>query len=148
MSIIDPQGAATALGLATSALSSVKTALELAKKTSDRDLKTEIGLALDNVIDLKLKMYELVEENRSLREQLKQKATITRNSEFGYYFAEGDSDPLCPKCYEGNGKSIHLSGKNERNGGIRRSCIECKHTFTEQKTTGGSGVLRRTSPWG
>jgi hypothetical protein len=132
MTFIDPHSAATAVGLANSAFSSVKTALDLAKKTSDRDLKSEIGSALDNVLELKVKVYELAEENRSLREQLNLKAKITRTSQFGYYFAEGDADPFCPKCYEANGKLIHLPASKPWSGGIRRDCVECRQTFWEK----------------
>lgn len=148
MSFIDPHSAAAAVGLANSAFSSVKTALDLAKKTSDRDLKSEIGFALDNVLELKVKVYELAEENRSLREQLNQKAKIGRNSEFGYYFAEGDPDPLCPKCYEANGKLIHLPASKPWSNGIRRDCIECRQTFWERNmSTTSTRVNRGPNSW-
>lgn len=141
MSIIDPQSAATAIGLVNSAFSSVKTALDLAKKTTDLNLKQEISKAFDNILELKATVYELAEENRSLREELDQKAKIARNREFGYYFAEGDPDPLCPKCYESNGKLVHLPAPREWNGGIRRICIECRETFWEKQM-----VSKPTSP--
>ena len=148
MTPVDARTAATALGLANSAFSSVKTVLELAKKTTDRDLKNEIGLALDNVLELKVKVYELAEENRSLREQLNQKASVTRNSEFGYYFADDDLDPLCPKCYEGSSKLIHLSSSKPWNGGLRRDCHECRQTFWEKKMVANpKRIIRGPNSW-
>jgi hypothetical protein len=145
---IDTHSAATAIGLANSAFSSVKTALDLAKKTADRDLKSEIGSALDNVLELKVKIYELAEENRSLREQLTLKAKVARNSEFGYYFAEGDPDPLCPKCYEASGKSIHLPASKPWSGGVRRDCIECRQTFWEKNMVAkAKRVIRTPNNW-
>jgi hypothetical protein len=48
-----------------------------------------------------VKVYELAEENRSLRELLDQKASIKRDPQFGYWFKEGETEPLCLKCYEG-----------------------------------------------
>ena len=148
MSLFDPHSAATAVGLANSAFSSVKTALELAKKTTDRDLKSEIGSALDNVLELKVKVYELAEENRSLKERLNLKAKVARTSEFGYYFAEDDPDPLCPKCYEASGKIIHLPASKPWSGGIRRDCIECRQTFWEKSmNTKPKRVIRTPNSW-
>lgn len=146
MSLIDPHSAVTAIGLVNSAFSSVKTALDLAKKTTDLDLKHEVSKTFDNVLELKVKVYELAEENRSLREQLDQKAKIARNREFGYYFAEGAPDPLCPKCYEGNEKLVHLSASKEWKGGIRRICIECRETFWE-KQTASEPIIRAPNSW-
>jgi len=68
--MIDPHSAATALGIANSAISSVKSALDLAKNVQDRDLKRELSNVMDNVLDLKAKVLELDEENRNLRRSL------------------------------------------------------------------------------
>lgn len=145
---IDPHSVASAIGLANNALGAVKSAFELGKKTTDLELKQHLSDAVDNVLELKIRVHDLAEENRSLREQLNLKASVARNSEFGYYFAEGDSDPLCPKCYEGNGKLIHLSPSKPWNGGIRRDCIECRQTFWEKKMVATpKRIIRGPNGW-
>ena len=142
---IDPHTAATAIGLVNSAFSSVKTAFDLAKKTTDLDLKHEVSKAFDNVLELKATVYELAEENRTLREKLNEKASVKRNPEFGYYFADGDSDPLCPKCYEVSGKLIHLPPSRPWNRGVRRDCVECKLVTWEKPMVSQAirGVVHR-----
>jgi hypothetical protein len=132
MTMIDPHSAAAAVGLANSAFTAVKSAFELAKKTTDLELKHEISATFDSVLELKVKVYELAEENRDLREQLTKKATVKRNHEFGYYFVDDDPDPHCAKCYEVSGKLIHLPASRPSSGGVRRDCMECRHTTWEQ----------------
>ena len=101
-------------------VSSARTAKELTKQSTDSELKEQIS---DLFAD---------EENRSLRAKLAQKASVTRNPEFGYYFANGDPDPHCPKCYEGAEKMIHLPKAEPWSGGVRRDCVECQQTFWEK----------------
>ena len=129
--MIDPHSVAAVVGLVNSAFSSVKTASELAKKTSDRDLKSEIGSAFDNVLELKVKVYELAEENRSLREQLAQRDSIKRESKHGFWLKEGETHPLCPRCYEGSEHLVvYLSAAKFSQGfGYRRTCNVCGTAF-------------------
>jgi hypothetical protein len=102
--------ATTALGLANSAVSAVKSAYELSKKTSDLDLKHQISHVLDTVLDLKVKIIELDEENRMLRQQVEQKDNLKRDAVTGFWFKDGDeAAPLCPKCYESDNKLIYLT---------------------------------------
>jgi len=125
MSIIDPHSAATAIGLVNSAFSSVKTALDLAKKTTDLDLKQEVSNVFDNVLELKATVYELAEENRNLRLRLEQKENISYFPQTGFFFKENESLPLCPKCYQSQDHAVvylhrwndgshhcHVCGKN------------------------------------
>jgi len=133
MTIITPHNAATAVGLANSAFTAVKSAFELAKKTTDLELKHEISATFESVLELKVKVYELAEENRSLRELLDQKASIKRDPQFGYWFKEGETEPLCPKCYEGKNAIVYLSPLNNYAvGGLRRWCHICEKPFPEK----------------
>ena len=104
--MIDPHSAATAVGLANSAFTAVKSAFELAKKTTDLELKHEISATFDSVLELKVKVYELAEENRSLRELLDQKGSIKHDPKTSFFFKEGETNPLCPKCYQGPDNTI------------------------------------------
>jgi hypothetical protein len=139
--------AATALGLANSAVSAVKSAYELTKKTSDMELKHQMSAVMDTVLDLKAKIIELDEENRTLREQLEQKDRVVRTGEFGYWFKEGEKDPLCPKCYEESGKTIYLTASEPWSGGVRRDCRVCNCTYWEQPIRVQTGSIRPHNPW-
>lgn len=113
MSIIDPQSAAAAIGLVNSAFSSVKTALDLAKKTTDLDLKQEISKAFDNVLELKATVYELAEENRNLRLSLELKENISYFPQTGFFFKEGEFTPLSEVLPEPRSR-CRLSAQMER----------------------------------
>lgn len=127
---IDPHAAAAALGLVNSAVSSVKTALDLAKKTTDLDLKQEVSKALDNVLDLKVTVHELAEENRILRESLKEKSTIKCEPQRGFWLKDGELDPLCPTCYEGPDSAVvYLSPIVHYSYGDERLCNVCKTSY-------------------
>jgi hypothetical protein len=147
MSGINSHTASTALGLASSALSSVKTALELGKKTTDLHLKKELNNAVDSVLELKVKVHELAEENRELLERLEQRETIVRSGTHGYWFKSGETDPLCPKCYEESGKTIYLPASERWSGGIRRDCRVCHSVYWEQQMNLNTGSIRPRSSW-
>jgi hypothetical protein len=133
--MIDPHTATTALGIANTAIGSVKSALELAKKTKDLDLKHEISNVMDNVLELKAKVLELDEENRNLRQSLEQKETIKREPKHGFWLKEGETAPLCPRCYEGaEHLTVYLSNaKFSDIFGYRRTCNVCEHGFDSSK---------------
>jgi hypothetical protein len=130
---IDPHGAVTVVSLINSALSSVKAAKDLTKQSKDSDLKEQISGIYDAILNMKERVLELDEENRNLREQLEQRAAIKRSGEFGYFYQEGDADPLCPKCWEGSNKIAHLSAMKQRSSGVRRDCIHCATVFWEKE---------------
>jgi hypothetical protein len=135
MTLITPHNAAAAVGLANSAFSAVKSAFELAKKATDLELKREITTAFDNVLELKMKVYDLAEENRSLRELLELKGSIKRDPKFGYWFKEGETEPICPKCYEGPSTAVrYLSPLVNVPGMIpHRKCNVCDLTYQERR---------------
>lgn len=124
----------SATALVSNLMSSAKNARELAKLSSDSDLKVAIGEMLSDIIEVKLRVSDLDDENRALKAQLLLKASLTRTSEFGYWFKDGDvGDPLCPKCYEGRGMLIYLPAAERLDRGILRVCRECKHMFWERE---------------
>ena|ERR1035437_898168 len=145
--MIDPTTAGAAVGLANSAYTSVKSAFEVGKKISDLDLKKHLSAAVDDVLELKIKVHELAEENRTLREQLEQKDKVVRSGEFGYWFKEGETDPLCPKCYEGSGKTIYLTASEPWSGGIRRHCRVCSAYYWEKPMNLKTGSIRPYNPY-
>jgi hypothetical protein len=133
MTNIDPHGAATVLGLANSTIAAAKTLVDLAKSSANHELKNQVSDVLSNVLEMKIKILELDEENRSLREKLKQKGNMRRESSTGFYFKEGETDPLCPKCYEGTDKLIYLPASEPWSRGVRRTCRECRSHLWERQ---------------
>jgi hypothetical protein len=130
---IDSHLAATALGVINTAFSATKSAFELAKKSQDRELKAEVIEVFNQMLDLKSTVYELAEENKNLREELALKAKVTLSGPHGYAFAEGDPNPICPKCWEGNNKLCHLSPLGKLSGDMRRKCLQCDYHCWEEK---------------
>jgi len=122
---MDISVASTAIGLINSTVQTAKTAIELAKHTKDSDLRNSVSEVLDHILDLKAKVLELDEENRWLKQQISARAELERRGEFGYWFKRGETDPLCPRCYEGSGKLVYLPKAETWSGGIRRDCRIC-----------------------
>lgn len=60
---------ASAFSVIGSAVSTAKTAVELSKLTENRELKEAVDNVLDAVLDAKVKIHDLGDENRSLREK-------------------------------------------------------------------------------
>jgi len=141
---INPHTTSTALSLLNSTVQSVKTAVELAKSSKDSDLKQTISEIFDGILDLKSKVMNLEEDNLQLRAALAEKKSVNRSDEFGYYFKENETSPLCPKCYEGDGKFIYLPNSESWNGGIRRDCRICRQIYWEKPMNLNSGQIPRT----
>jgi hypothetical protein len=106
---IIPAAVVSTVSLVNNAISSVKNAKELIKDSQDGKLHSAVSEALADVLELRIRLLELDGENLELKAKLAQKTTLKRGPEFGYYFKDGDPDPLCPKCYEGQGKVAYLT---------------------------------------
>ena len=149
MESIIPPAVLTVASLVNSALSSVRAAKELAKDSSDVELKARIAETYDSFLDIKDRVIDLDLENRTLKEQLAKREAFKRTGEFGYYFVEGDPDPFCPKCYEGSNKAIHLPKPANRIGGVMRVCMQCNYAFVEGKRQAVAYVSpTRNNTWG
>lgn len=119
------------VSLASSVLSGAKSAADLANLSKDRELKNKLNELLDDILQLKIKANELDEENRELRIQLEKRVSVKRQGEFGYFFKDGDSEPLCPKCLQSSSKEVYLTPLQTFSGGLRRKCLVCNETFWE-----------------
>ena len=130
---IDPHGAATVVSLINSLLGSVKTAKDLATQSKETHLKEQMIGVYDAILNVKDRVLELDEENRNLRQKLEQRAAIKRSGEFGYFYQDGDTDPPCPKRWQGTYKIAHLSATKSWSSGMRRDCIQCNSAFWEKQ---------------
>ena len=134
MSII-PQAALTTIQIVSGLAASAKNAVDLAKSTSNNELKGAVSELYDSVLDVKARVLELDEEVRSLKAQLAQRGEIIGPDEaFGYfYFKSNPNEPLCPKCYQSSpSKVVNMGPRDQRAGGIMRFCPVCDFTVTEE----------------
>lgn len=127
---------------ALSVVSGVKEIAELVKKTNDIPLYQKIVELQAQVVALAEERFQVVRENRELRDKLALKATTEfRNP---YFYEQGIEVPLCPKCYSSSSGElrIYLTHPPQKYvGGIGRVCRNCKEFYYE----GGSPVGRRIS---
>ena len=125
-------------GLINSAIGAIKSARELAKDTSDGELKEKIGAAYETLLDLREHALTLDEENRRLKAQLAEKAAYFGPiAPHGYYFAAEDQNaqqhPLCPSCFQSKPQQIGFMDEAKPwNGGVRRSCKLCGKSVYEK----------------
>lgn len=135
MSII-PQAALTTVQIVSGLAASAKSAVDLAKSTSNNELKGAVSELYDSVLDVKARVLELDEKVRSLKAQLAQREEIEGpDAKFGYFhFKSKPNEPLCPKCYQSvPSKVVNMGPRDQRAGGIMRFCPVCNFNVTEER---------------
>lgn len=133
MSII-PQAALTTVQIVSGLAASAKNAVDLAKGTSNNELKGALSELYDSVLDVKARVLDLDEEVRSLKTQLAQREEIIGPDKAdGYFYLKSKPDqPLCPKCYQSiPSNTVHLGPTHNFNGGKRRLCSVCGYRHME-----------------
>jgi len=121
-------GIATTAGLINNALTTLKSARELAKDTSDMELREKIGDAYDALVDLREHALAQDEEIRQLKRQIEEKAKFLGPvAPQGYYYSVDDREkqhPICPRCFQSEPQRIAFMGRfdHELN---RRVCQLC-----------------------
>jgi hypothetical protein len=97
---MEPSGIATTAQIVASVVSVLKDARELAKGSSNSELKQAIGDAYKGLLDLRERLLDLDTENRQLKAELEKKTEVEGPiPPFGYFYKRGDRDnPVCPKC--------------------------------------------------
>jgi hypothetical protein len=126
--------------LVTTTIVAAQQAYDLAGQSHDADLQQKISEIYDLVLILNRQLDVLEEENRDLKLQVavrdrqlaeKQKVMATRKGVFGYWFKEGETDPLCPVCCERDDTVSYLSQVQHVPQGSRRVCAVCQAVFWE-----------------
>ena len=80
--------------------------LSLINKAQNAELYKQIGEWIDKVEKLQLRVDQLSDENKVLKEEVRFKGILERIN--GHTFLQGDYDEICPGCAEANLKKIHL----------------------------------------
>lgn len=101
----------------------LKNARDLAKDSSNAELKGVINDLLDTFSELRERMLAKEDEIKDLKAQLAEKAAITGpHPPFGYFYKNDDAEhPLCPKCYQEKGHQFMLAIERF-NGSVSRFC--------------------------
>ena len=130
--------AITILSKTTEALTGLR---ERAQRSKDADIKDQINMLFDNVLQLKDVVSRLLDENKDLSRKLEQQQTarvaipkIRQVGETNYYY-QGDEGPFCQPCYDGNAKRLVTLSPSKHTdwGSISRYCPVCKETFYETR---------------
>lgn len=113
----------------TKGLSKIKAVADSAEaKAAVADLKNNLADANLLIADLKTALVDKDDEIRDLRASLEAKLKLVRHNEMYFEKDEGGNtsgDPYCPRCFEADGKQVHLVYRNED----YLACPECEKTF-------------------
>jgi hypothetical protein len=142
MNIIPPV-VLTATQLVGGLVASAKTARDLAKDSSNHDLKAAVSDLYDEVLNVKERVLDLDEENRRLKVELARTDEIIGPDEaLGYfYFKDRMELPLCPKCYQSQPCNIVFLGPlHKHNGGKLRKCSVCIFGKYEEPPSSGPAI--------
>jgi hypothetical protein len=90
--------------------------------------------AQEKIMQLREAALELQEENLNLKNEktdLENKLKITGELQFvnQFYWRPNDLTPFCPRCWEKDRVTIHISPEIEKYYEIVRSCPECKREY-------------------
>jgi hypothetical protein len=133
---MDATSAVTTLALVNGAIDAAKKSVGLVKDVNNHELKLQVSEVLNSILDLKVRILDLDEENRTLKAELQKEAEIEGpNPPFGYFFSKLHPDkPLCPKCYQSEARRLSfMTEPFPFSYGIRRDCRLCRHTIWEKQ---------------
>ncbi len=96
------------------------------------------------ILELQSQMNELYANNLQKSERIKELEellTITGKMEFRnpFYYIEGDETPLCPGCWDGNNKAIHLLGES----GCSQHCPTCDNKYVIDENGNVSNIRKK-----
>ncbi len=129
------------------ALGLLNQAREFAKHSKDIELKQKLSEIQDALMEVKDEVNKLSDDNEELRKRLLQKENVKLKGEFGYFYKDGDDSPLCPKCFQKDGKEVFLPPLEEwGNDGLRRKCTVCDYVKFERRPKADK-VLSSRSDW-
>lgn len=90
--------------------------------------------AQEKIMELREAVVALEEDNSNLRRQvreLEEKLSFQESLRFEspFYYAQDDSVPYCPRCWEVDRKAVHLPPPSQVMAGTRYDCVECKTMY-------------------
>lgn len=139
--------AATVTGTINLALNGLKKLGELVKQHKDAAVKEQISLVYDHVLKLQESISELVQENSSLKDQLRVR-TVRRDEKFGYVYLDEETAPICQRCFDDSqgSKRVYLDPVQSNDSGhVWRRCRVCRESYVEKQ--GEPTVIGSRSNW-
>jgi hypothetical protein len=103
----------------------IKDGVKVARSAGNIELSLELAKVADELLTKQKKIEDLEEENKSLKDKLKNKGNVTFSD--GVYWLIIDSEknrPFCPRCFEKNQELITLNM-----GFAPPFCPECKNNY-------------------
>ncbi len=149
MSII-PQAALTTMQIVSGLAATAKNAYELTKATSNNELEGAVSELYDSVLDVKARVLDLDEENRSLKTQLARREEIEGPDKVNgyFYFKNKQDQPLCPKCYQSvSSNVVFLRPVEMVNQAKMRKCSNCDYKHWETKSQTLQPRMISHGPW-
>ena len=122
-------------------ISTIKHISEVVKKYNDIEL-------MHQIVELHSEVFELQKENLALRKRLDEREKMHMSGPHGYFFLEGDEVPFCPKCWESDGKAIHLPVPKDYFAGHGRVCRVCRFQYIEDSLPPSNRRGQVGGPWG
>lgn len=117
-----------------SILENAKEIANLIKKAGDIDLYRKIVELEGEIVGLTSRNLELEVKNSDLARQLEIKALLEFTAPF--YYSKDDQIPYCPRCWESEGRALHLSKVVED-----FQCPQCKIVFFRNQNNGDWALL-------
>jgi hypothetical protein len=139
-----PSALLTTAQLVGNLVSSAKNARDLAKESSDHELKASISELYNSLIDVKARVLDLDEDNRRLTAELARKGQIIGpTGQFGYFFHKDNPEqPLCPKCFQNqSSNTVFLGPLHKHSNGLLRKCPVCDYGNYEEPPKRGRIVV-------
>lgn len=96
--------------------------------------------AQEKITELREVVLKLQEENLIFKQRIAQfekqlELSSKLTFKYPFYFIEDDNNPFCPRCWESDKKTIHLTGPINTPSGDRYDCPECKIQYIPDRKT-------------
>lgn len=101
----------------------IREVADLIRKSGDIDLWRKTVNTEEKVVELTRQLRAAETRVEELEDALKFKKKL--NFKAPFYFADGDSIPFCPKCWEADKKAIHMIHIFTNEESTRQDCPEC-----------------------
>jgi hypothetical protein len=112
-----------------SVINQVREIADLVQKIGDIDLYRKIVDLQAEVVELSTQNFELQKRCKELQEELSRKQNLQHRRSI--YYAEGDSIPFCPYCWESDSKLTHLFCVAMTNPELECwECSVCRHSYS------------------
>jgi hypothetical protein len=112
-------------------LSTIKGVYAAVEKYNDVPLMRQIFELQSQLMELQTDLTTARAELEAAEAKLSLREKLTRRGPANYFYLQGETDPLCPVCWERDGRLTHLPASEHWGGGVRRDCKICQAVHWE-----------------